>query len=149
MRTIVPALLIALAAHTAAAQGVDIISTARMRHVSDSLPSGASVTAQLGGIGGLKWQITQRDSSGSPERHENFSDIFVIQRGSATLRWGGNLVGAQDAQHGEWRNGTIEGGTESRLEPGDIVIIPAGVPHQTLLRGREKLVYFVFKVEKH
>jgi mannose-6-phosphate isomerase-like protein (cupin superfamily) len=45
----------------------------------------------------------------------------------------------------EKRNGTIQGGTRETLAPGDVVRIPARVPHQLLLYGGHDFTYFVVK----
>ena len=37
---------------------------------------------------------------------------------------------------GEWRGGTLEGGSFYRLSPGDVLWIPAGQPHLDAVRGR-------------
>jgi len=42
----------------------------------------------------------------------------------------------------------VSGGTETEIKPGDIVVIPAGIPHQLLLPPGESFYYFVFKVAK-
>ena len=114
----------------------------------DSLPAGASAFKWLVQWDGLSSMVSRRDSSGVPERHEQFGDIFVVQRGHARLVSGGSTEGDRSVSAGEWRGGTIHGGTEAELHPGDIVVIPAGVPHQVILPQGERFHYFVFKVAK-
>ena len=60
---------------------------------------------------------------------------------------GGTLVGGDVTEPHEKRNGTIEGGTRVKLTPGDIVRIPAKMPHQLLLDGSKEFTYFVVKVK--
>lgn len=130
---------------------VQIFSTSRLAALADSLRPGASTSMQL-----TRWDtsgtiidmISRRDTSGVNERHEAFADIFVVQRGRATLRYGGTADGEKAASPGEWRGGTIRGGKETEIKPGDIVLIPAGVPHQLLLPPGESFFYFVVKVKK-
>jgi mannose-6-phosphate isomerase-like protein (cupin superfamily) len=73
--------------------------------------------------------------------------VFVVQSGSATLVVGGTMVGGEITEPHEKRNGTIEGGVRRKLTAGDIVRIPARVPHQILLDGSKGFTYFVIKVK--
>jgi mannose-6-phosphate isomerase-like protein (cupin superfamily) len=127
---------------------VQVLSTSRLAALADSLPAGAITTFQIARWEGLSNMIGRRDTSGVHERHEAFTDIFVVQRGRARLLYGGTVEGERAESAGEWRGGTIRGGTEAELKPGDIVVIPAGIPHHLLLQPGESFYYFVFKVAK-
>ena len=127
---------------------VQILSASRLTQIADSLPAGAMNARQIARFEGLSNMLGRRDTSGIHERHEDFTDIFVVQRGRARLVYGGRAEGERTTSPGEWRGGTIRGGTESEIKVGDIVVIPAGVPHQLLLAPGESFYYFVFKVEK-
>jgi len=132
-----------------ASNAVQILSTSRLAALADSLPPGASTSHQITSWDGLSNMISRRDTSGIHERHEGFTDIFVVQRGHARLRYGGTAEGERSSSPGEWRGGTIRNGTEAEINAGDIVVIPAGSPHQLLLPPGESFYYFVFKVAKH
>jgi mannose-6-phosphate isomerase-like protein (cupin superfamily) len=127
------------------ANAVQILPATRLSALSDSLPSGAINTVQLGRFPGLANAINRRDTSGMQESHEDFTDIFVIQKGGARLLYGGTADGARVTSPGEWRGGTIRGGTETAVHPGDVVVIPAGIPHQFVLSPGESVVYLSFK----
>jgi mannose-6-phosphate isomerase-like protein (cupin superfamily) len=127
---------------------VQILSTTELAALADSLPAGASTSHSITRWEGLSDMISRRDTSGIHERHEAFTDIFVVQRGRARLLYGGTAEGERSSSPGEWRGGTIRGGTEAEIKPGDIVVIPAGIPHQLLLPPGESFYYFVFKVAK-
>jgi mannose-6-phosphate isomerase-like protein (cupin superfamily) len=127
---------------------VQILTTTDLAALADSLPSGAVTSRQVTRWDGLSNMYSRRDTSGVSERHEQFTDIFVVQRGNARLRYGGNAEGEAASSPGEWKGGTIRGGTEADIKPGDIVVIPAGIPHQLLLPPHESFYYFVFKVAK-
>ena len=127
---------------------VQILSASHLSALADSLPAGAMNARQIARFDGLSNMIGRRDTSGVNERHERFADIFVVQRGRARLRYGGSAEGERATEPGEWRGGTIRNGTESEIGPGDIVVIPAGMPHQLLLEPGERFYYFVFKVER-
>ncbi|MFL5618341.1 MAG: hypothetical protein ACJ79A_08110 [Gemmatimonadaceae bacterium] len=130
-------------------KAVQILSTTRLAALADSLPAGAATSHQIMRWDGLSNMFTRRDTSGMHERHEAFTDIFVVQRGRARLLYGGTVEGERASSPGEWKGGTIRGGTEAEIKPGDIVVIPAGIPHQLLLPPGESFYYFVFKVAKN
>jgi len=136
------------AATPSVSNAVEIISASRIAAIADSMPPAAATSRELTHWNGLFDMMSRRDTSGIHERHEGFSDIFVVQRGHARLRYGGTADGERLTSPGEWRGGTIRGGTEAELAPGDIVVIPAGIPHQLLLPPHESFFYFVFKVAK-
>jgi mannose-6-phosphate isomerase-like protein (cupin superfamily) len=117
-----------------------------MRTIADSLPPGASRTAQLGRGDGYTFALTQRDSAGGVEVHMAWTDELVIQRGSATLLYGGAADGASETTPGELRGGTIRGGSRVALHPGDVVVIPAGTPHQMLVDPGMRVAYLAFKI---
>lgn len=89
-----------------------------------------------------------RKVSGGGELHQNFADVFFIVRGHATIATGGQLVDQKSTGPGEIRGKSIEGGTRQELREGDVVHIPAGMPHQMLLAAGDTVTYFVIKVEE-
>lgn len=127
---------------------VQILTASRLAAISDSLPVSAVQSVQLGRFEGLASAMGARDSAGVPERHESFTDIFVVQKGTARLLYGGRADGDKVTTPGEWRGGTIRGGSESLLHPGDVVVIPAGVPHQLIPTAGHRFGYLYFKVPK-
>src|SRR3954466_6069343 len=66
---------------------------------------------------------------GQVEVHDNDTDIFYITEGTATLVTGGKAEGAKSSGPGEIRGEKIAGGTTRKLQKGDVVVIPNGVPH--------------------
>jgi mannose-6-phosphate isomerase-like protein (cupin superfamily) len=93
------------------------------------------------------FMLSRREADGVVEWHETQADVFFVQSGSATLVVGGNMVGGETVEPHEKRNGTIEGGVRRKLSAGDIIRIPARVPHQILLDGSKGFTYFVIKVK--
>ena len=123
-----------------------IMAADRLRTIGDSLAPAASRTAQLGRGAGYTYAVTHRDSSGGLEIHAHFTDVFVIESGAATLMSGGSADGAKESTPGEWRGGTVRGAASRPLRPGDMVVIPAGTPHQMLLAAGERISYLAFKI---
>ena len=91
--------------------------------------------------------LVHREADGPPEWHETQVDVFFVQSGSATLVVGGTLLNGETVAPHEKRNGTIQGGKRQNLSAGDVVRIPARVPHQLLLDGAHEFTYFVIKVK--
>ena len=60
--------------------------------------------------------------------HEKDAELFYMMDGSATLVTGGKLVeGTKDGDN--WRGKGIEGGKAQKMSKGDLMMVPAGVPH--------------------
>jgi mannose-6-phosphate isomerase-like protein (cupin superfamily) len=102
----------------------------------------------LANYGNHLTMLAHRKANGEPEVHEKMADFFVVESGEATLLVGGKVAGGKTTSPGEIRGGTIEGGEKQKLTVGDVVHIPAGVPHQLLLDRGKNFTYFVIKVEK-
>ena len=66
---------------------------------------------------------------GLPEAHMNVTDIYYVVDGAATLVTGGRLEGSPETRPGEFLGGELIGGTEREVSKGDVVVIPAGIPH--------------------
>jgi len=89
-----------------------------------------------------------RQHSGGGELHQNFADIFFIIDGRANVLTRGNLADQKSSGPGEIRGKSVEGGTRQEVKAGDVVHIPAGMPHQMLLAEGESVTYYVVKVEE-
>ncbi len=92
--------------------------------------------------------LSFRSRSGEVEVHERFADLFVVLAGAATLVTGGTVTGARTVAPGEMRGESIAGGTAQSLRLGDVAHVPAGTPHQMLLRGDETITSLVMKVQE-
>ena len=124
----------------------EVVRAQRLKQLGDSLTPGASRTAQIGRGPNFTYAITHRDTSGGLERHDAWTDILVIETGSATILSGGVQEGATESSPGEWRGGTARGATKQVIRAGDVVTTPAGTPHQMLLAPGERITYIAFKV---
>ena len=62
--------------------------------------------------------------------HPRTTDVYVVKEGSGTLVTGGQMVDADGQPTDAQRGAAIRGGTEQVINPGDLVFIPAGVPHR-------------------
>jgi mannose-6-phosphate isomerase-like protein (cupin superfamily) len=89
-----------------------------------------------------------RSTSGGGELHEHYADLFYILDGKATLLTGGKVDAPQTTGPGEIRGSGVSGGHEQALKAGDVVHIPAGMPHQMLVAAGATVTYFVVKVQE-
>jgi mannose-6-phosphate isomerase-like protein (cupin superfamily) len=136
----------ALVAQSTISAPATILTPAQLKAITDSLPAASLASIPLGVGSGYTYALTHRDLSGVIEVHMQWTDIFVIQSGSATLVTGGSLAGAKEASTGEWREGRMTGSTSATLKAGDVVIIPASTPHQFQLAPGEQVNYLTFKI---
>ena len=102
-------------------------------------------TQDIAKFGNYRFMVAHREGPGEAEYHAVDADIFMVQSGSATLVYGGELVDGKTTAPNEMRAASIKGGMEKPLAAGDIVTIPAKLPHQVKLAGKE-FTYFVVKV---
>jgi mannose-6-phosphate isomerase-like protein (cupin superfamily) len=92
--------------------------------------------------------ISHREAPGIAEVHSHMDDYFVVQSGAATLIVGGEVVNPKpEKDPREIRGEAIQGGEKKTLLPGDVVHIPAKMPHQLIVETGKKFTYFVIKVK--
>ena len=87
------------------------------------------------------------DAKGAAEIHAKDTDVFYVLEGSATFVTGGELVdGApKPGDPDEIRGPSVRGGESHKLEQGDVIVIPRGVPHH-FTEVTTPFNYFVVKV---
>ncbi|MGH7232593.1 MAG: heme-binding protein [Nitrospiraceae bacterium] len=72
---------------------------------------------------------SHRDAAGMVEIHELDTDIVYVLKGTATLVTGGTPVDTKTIAAHEIRGASVQNGQTRHLMPGDVIIIPNGVPH--------------------
>ena len=96
--------------------------------------------------GNRRFMVAHREGSGLAEWHEKEADVMFFSAGSITMIYGGTIVDEKATGPGERRGTSITGGTEVKLGAGDVLHIPAKVPHQMMLAPGAQVTYFVTKV---
>ncbi len=91
--------------------------------------------------------MVYREGDGEAEVHEKTVDVFIVQEGGGTLVIGGKVAGGRATGPGEIRGDSIQGGEKRKLAPGDVVHIPANLPHQVLLAPGGRITYLIVKVQ--
>jgi mannose-6-phosphate isomerase-like protein (cupin superfamily) len=89
--------------------------------------------------------MVRREADGEVELHDKLNDEFVAHSGRASVMVGGKAEGQRQSAPNEWRGGMLTGGEVYNLGPGDVLWIPAGVPHQVLVPKGKSFEYLAFK----
>jgi mannose-6-phosphate isomerase-like protein (cupin superfamily) len=98
-------------------------------------------------VGDYKIHASRRESAGMAEVHTRDTDIAYVLQGSATLVTGGTAVDLKSIGPEELRGSGIRGGETRSLQPGDVVIIPNGIPHW-FKEVSTPFLYYVVKVRQ-
>jgi hypothetical protein len=95
-----------------------------------------------------RFRMLYRDADGNPEQHDAIIDIVYVQSGAGTLMMGGTMQGRRSTTPGEYVGTRLDGGDLHPLGAGDIVHIPAGIPHSFLVAKGQHLTYVLLKIPK-
>jgi glc operon protein GlcG len=99
----------------------------------------------LASMGNYMIHASHREMDGIAEIHTLDTDLIYMLEGSATFVTGGSVPDAKPTEPNELRGSAIVGGESRRIAKGDVVVVPAGVPHMfTKVQG--PLNYYVVKV---
>lgn len=88
---------------------------------------------------------SRREAPGMAEIHTKDADIVYVLDGMATLVTGGTAIDAKTTAPDELRGIGITGGETRQLKKGDVIIVPAGVPHW-FKEVTNPFLYYVVKV---
>ena len=90
---------------------------------------------------------SHRSGPGQVEVHDKETDVFYVVDGGATIVTGGTMVGGKSTEPGQLRGSDIRGGETHHLSKGDVMVIPAGIPHW-FKEASPSISYYVVKVLK-
>jgi len=107
-----------------------------------------SASEILSDLGNHKFEILRRDGSGAGELHQNWTDVFVVQGGEATILYGGSIEDAKDTGNGEIRGPRHLGGTSQKVSTGDVLVMPPGIAHQTIVEPGKSFFVLIVKVQR-
>lgn len=120
----------------------------QLQSLADEAKAKGSSGATLGDYGSHALKLSVRTVSGGAEVHTHFDDIMVVTGGTAELNTGGTVIDPQTGANGEIKGSGIRGGKTQTIVVGDIVHIPAGVPHQMIVPKGTTFSAFVVKVHE-
>jgi mannose-6-phosphate isomerase-like protein (cupin superfamily) len=87
------------------------------------------------------WSLAHREKSGVVESHGTRTIVMIVQSGQATLVVGNDIVDAKNTSPTEVRGSSIRNGIERKVSAGDVINMPAGLPHQFLLEPGKQITY--------
>lgn len=93
--------------------------------------------------------ISHREKSGRAEVHLKKADVMIIQSGTATLISGGTVVDPVTTAPNELQGSSITGGVSRTVQPGDVIEVPMGLPHQFLLAPGTQITYLLVKIVRN
>lgn len=119
----------------------------------------AAMLADMKAGQGFAWRPLVEDAShsvaieiwkkpGRPAVHPAEAEYAVVLEGAGTLISGGTLIAPATRREGLVEGERIEGGATRALRKGDVLLIPAGVPHWFGING-ERLVLLGTKLPAH
>jgi glc operon protein GlcG len=99
----------------------------RAENVAKSFAEGAVLFAEPG----INYMIhtSRRTAAGMAEVHTQDTDLIHVLEGSATFVTGGTVVAPKSIAADEIRGSSIAGGETRVIAKGDVIIVPAGMPH--------------------
>jgi mannose-6-phosphate isomerase-like protein (cupin superfamily) len=92
--------------------------------------------------------LVRRTKPGRAEVHTALTDVWYVIDGGGTLVTGGALQNAKKTEPRELRGNGVSGGVARHIGKGDVIDIPAGVPHWVSRVDGKELVYLTVKVAK-
>lgn len=100
----------------------------------------------LADFGDHRVRYLYRDADGFPEQHDQIVDLVVVQSGEGVLQLGGTVIDKKaTGGPGEYVGTRLDGGSRHPLGPGDVIHIPAAVPHAFLVEKGKHLTYVLVK----
>ncbi|MDB4889044.1 MAG: hypothetical protein JWL61_899, partial [Gemmatimonadetes bacterium] len=91
------------------------------------------------------FELIHRELSGKPEVHARWDDLIIIRSGTGAIITGDSLVGSTYLAPGERVGGHFGKSHEIVLHVGDVIRIPAMVPHEVIVSGTQPLEYLLIK----
>jgi hypothetical protein len=100
----------------------------------------------LANYGDHRFRLLYRDAEGLPEEHDKIVDVVFVHSGEGALMLGGTMSGKKgNASTGEYLGSALTGGEVHPLAAGDIVHIPAGIPHSFIVPAGKHITYVLLK----
>ena len=130
------------------ATSVAFYPASQLNDIIRNLAHDTSTGRTFGAYSGFHYVESRRVVPGSPEVHDDWIDVTIVQSGRATLVTGGRVSGSHLIAAGEHRGGMITGGKSTPIAAGDFFVIPKGIPHQYVVACGDSIVYLTIKIGK-
>jgi hypothetical protein len=100
----------------------------------------------LADYGDHRFRLLYRNADGLPEQHDRIVDVVMVHSGEGALMMGGTMSGKKgSAATGEYLGSALTGGQLHPLAAGDILHIPAGIPHSFRVPAGKHITYVLLK----
>jgi hypothetical protein len=100
----------------------------------------------LADYGDHRFRLLYRNADGLPEQHDKIVDVVIVHSGEGALMIGGTMSGRTgSAATGEYLGTALTGGQLHPLAAGDILHIPAGIPHSFRVPAGKHITYVLLK----
>jgi mannose-6-phosphate isomerase-like protein (cupin superfamily) len=120
--------------------------TKRNEALSTKIGPDHSARETLADYGDHRFRFIRRDADGFPEQHNQIVDVVFVQSGEGTLQLGGKVIGLKaTGGAGEFVGTSLEGGERRAIAAGDVVHIPAAIPHAFLVPKGKHITYVLLK----
>jgi len=141
-------MLVALAA--LAVMTVEAHGQVTFKHISAAeaaqMVSGSEIPA-IASDEKFSMSFHKRVVSGHVEKHMGWNEELVIQEGDVLLNTGDAASNPRQTSPGEFSGDAITGGKSVMLHAGDVVILPAGLWHEQVLKS-PVMRYILFKTRR-
>jgi mannose-6-phosphate isomerase-like protein (cupin superfamily) len=91
--------------------------------------------------------MNHKEGTAQSEIHVQLAEFQIIRTGEGAMMLGGKVVNAKNTGPNEVRGTSLEGATRQPLAPGDLLYIPANMPHHTIVdtgKIQDKLIVKVW-----
>jgi mannose-6-phosphate isomerase-like protein (cupin superfamily) len=107
--------------------------------------NGLGRTVHTSGDEQTTYLLVRRKVTSQAEVHARWDDLVIVRSGAGAVEFGDSLVGSTYRAPGERSGGTFHKSYQLVVHAGDIVRIPAAVPHAFVVSGSDPLEYLVIK----
>lgn len=91
-------------------------------------------------------QLEYRPAIAPAASHDKDAELFVVLQGSGNIVTGGKLVDEKRVNANNSSGSSIAGGNSQAVGVGDMLIVPANVPHQVIPGGGAPIVVMTMHV---
>ena len=137
------ATLLTIAVFLAAAGGASDVTYVDHEKVAAALSKGGPLVSAPD----LLVSGSHRDKAGQVEIHDKETDVIYVVDGDATFVTGGTAVNPKTTRPGQSVATDVKGGETHKLTKGDVIVVPAGIPHW-FKEVPKSVSYYVVKVLK-
>jgi len=91
-------------------------------------------------------QLEYRPGTAPAALHEKNAELMVVVQGAGNIVTGGKLVDAKRVNANNLSGSSITGGNSQAVGVGDMLIVPANIPHQIIPTGGAPIVLMTMHV---